>query len=93
MGTADFAVRFHLHPAVQASLLEEGRAVLLQLPNGQVWVFRAEGLPIALEESIYLAGADGIHGTEQIAVHANLRDTRTIYWSFDKIPAAPRDGG
>ena len=93
MGTADFAVRFHLHPAVQPSLIEDNRAVRLLLPNGQFWIFRAEGLPLALEESIYLAGADGIHGTEQIAVHANLRDTRTIYWSFDKVTAADLHGG
>ena len=88
MGTTDFAVRFHLHPSVQTSLIEDDYAVQLQLPSGQIWIFRAEGMPLALEESIYFAGAEGVRGTEQIAVHANLRDTRTVNWSFDRVPAA-----
>src|SRR5262249_56729272 len=30
---ADFAVRFHLHPAVKASRLSDARGVMLVLPN------------------------------------------------------------
>ena len=33
---AAFAVRFHLHPSVQASLVQDGAAALLRLPSGMV---------------------------------------------------------
>ena len=40
---AAFAVRFHLHPSVQASLVEDETAALLRLPSGPVWRLRAAG--------------------------------------------------
>lgn len=53
-----FAVRFHLHPRVQASLIQEGQAILLRMPSGQGWRFYKEGADLSLEPSIY-CGADG----------------------------------
>src|SRR5439155_24060422 len=38
---AAFAVRFHLHPSVQAALVREGSAALLRMPSGTVWRLRA----------------------------------------------------
>src|SRR5262249_47844058 len=38
---ADFALRFHLHPAVKASRLSDARGVMLVLPNRDVWTFEA----------------------------------------------------
>jgi len=35
----DFALRFHLHPAVKASRLSDSRGVMLVLPNRDVWTF------------------------------------------------------
>ena len=37
----DFALRFHLHPAVKASRLSDARGVMLVLPNRDVWTFEA----------------------------------------------------
>ena len=45
-----YTVRFHLHPHVDASLQQDGEAVLLRLPNGNGWRLRADGARIALEE-------------------------------------------
>jgi uncharacterized heparinase superfamily protein len=52
-----FSIRFHLHPAVIASVQQDGAAVLLRLPTGG-WRLRAEGAHVSLEESIYLGGAE-----------------------------------
>src|SRR5204863_359800 len=35
-----FAVRFHLHPAVEASLAADNSAAVLRLPGGAVWQLR-----------------------------------------------------
>ena len=53
-----FTLRFHLHPDVQASLQQDGEAVLLRLRSGGGWRLRADGARLSLEESIYLGGAE-----------------------------------
>jgi len=80
---ADFAVRFHLHPSVQASLAEDGGAALLRLPSGMFWRLRAAGAEMSLGESVYLGSGEarrtqqvvlsGIVGAEGVAVRWALR--------------------
>ena len=80
---ADFAVRFHLHPSVQASLAEDGGAALLRLPSGIFWRLRASGAEMSLGESVYLGSGEarrtqqvvlsGIVGAEGVAVRWALR--------------------
>ena len=49
-GRLGFAARFHLHPAVTPALDEGRQIVLLTLPGGEVWMFRAGGGLLAVEE-------------------------------------------
>ncbi|MFM2128638.1 MAG: hypothetical protein RL477_184, partial [Pseudomonadota bacterium] len=49
-----FAVRFHLHPGVSAQALQDSGAVLLRLPSGAGWRFRAEGGNVEVDETIYV---------------------------------------
>ena len=50
-----FAIRFHLHPDVQVSLLSGGGA-LLRLAKAGGWRLRASGAEISLEDSVYHGG-------------------------------------
>lgn len=77
-----FAVRFHLHPVVSASPLNNGRAALLKLPRGGVWRLRA-GRPMELVESIYFDQAPDPRRTSQIVI-AGVTDegTTTIKWAL-----------
>jgi len=87
-GGNSFALRFHLHPGVQASLVEGGRAVLLRLGKRPVsgWRFRADGGEIGLEESIYLGGDGRGRRTSQIVVRGPLGgDGASVKWRFDYI--------
>ena len=45
-----FAVRFHIHPDVRVSRLEGG-GILLKLPGGEGWRFRAGGGEIRLRKA------------------------------------------
>ena len=65
-GTA-FAVRFHLHPSVETSLVPDGSAVQLRLPSGLVWRLRATGAEMSLAESIYL-GSGELKTTQQVVL-------------------------
>lgn len=79
---ADYALRFHLHPAVKASRLSDARGVMLVLPNRDVWTFEAMNDKVDLEDSVFLAGNDGPRRTSQIVIRQDARQTSTIRWSF-----------
>jgi uncharacterized heparinase superfamily protein len=78
-----FAVRFHIHPDVRLSRLEGG-GVLLKLPDGEGWRFRAGGEPV-LEESVYLGGQILRRG-EQLVLNGVLGEgPLEMAWTFERI--------
>jgi uncharacterized heparinase superfamily protein len=77
-----YAIRFHLHPAIKASRLTDGHSVMLLLPNRQVWSFTAYEDRVEVEESVYLAAADGPRRAVQIVVYGHARATPRIHWTF-----------
>ena len=66
------ALRFHLHPRVQASLVRGGTDVLLRLPSGSGWRFRADGGATSLERSVYVGDGRNVNRSCQIVVSADL---------------------
>jgi uncharacterized heparinase superfamily protein len=86
---ADFALRFHLHPAVKASRLSDARGVMLVLPNRDVWTFEALDDKVDLEDSVFLAGNDGPRRTAQIVIRQDARQAPSIRWSFVRSTASP----
>ncbi|MFW6027738.1 MAG: heparinase II/III domain-containing protein, partial [bacterium] len=73
-----FELRFHLHPDVRASQTRDGGAVLLALPNGEGWNFRAAGGRIAVEESIYLGCGEYPRPTTQVVVSGETGDEPAV---------------
>lgn len=81
-----FAVRFHLHPSVDASLIQGGAAVLLRPPSGTGWYFRADGGTVELAESIYMGRAGDVKRSEQIVITGRIgRDGARVRWALQKI--------
>lgn len=80
------AARFHLHPEVQASLVQGGQTVLLKLPSGQGWRFRAAGGEVSLHESVYLGLPGQTRRTEQIVLTGTIgEDGATLKWALRKV--------
>jgi uncharacterized heparinase superfamily protein len=79
-----YAVRFHLHPSVTASMQQDNEAVLLRLPGGGGWRLKAEGVRICLEESIY-AGAAPARRTEQIVLYGTADGPQAVKWAISKV--------
>ncbi|HVM78818.1 MAG TPA: heparinase II/III family protein [Stellaceae bacterium] len=76
-----FAVRFHLHPQVQASLTQDGSAALLRLPSGAGWRLRAQGAVMSLAESVYLGGGD-MKKTQQVVLQGHVgTQGATVKWA------------
>ncbi|HYZ33944.1 MAG TPA: heparinase II/III family protein, partial [Crenalkalicoccus sp.] len=80
-----FVLRFHLHPAVVASLQQDGAAVLLRLPSGQGWRLRARGARVAIEESVYLGGE--ARRSQQIVLTSEAGND-TVQWGLGRVPSA-----
>ena len=83
--TLSWVVRFHLHPGVSASLVEDETAVLMRLPSGHGWQLRARGARIALEESVYAAAET--RRSQQVVLHAEP-DAEAVRWAISRVIAA-----
>ncbi|MFO1085167.1 MAG: heparinase II/III family protein [Reyranellaceae bacterium] len=81
-----FIVRFHLHPAVKATLAQSGQAVLMRLPSGRAWRLRASGAGMGLAESIYLGEIGRVRRTEQIVLVGQVpMEGTTVKWALTRI--------
>lgn len=93
----EFAVRFHLHPAVKANKLTDGHGAMLMLPNREVWTFNAYEDRVEIEESVYLSGSDGPRRTAQIVIYGRARRIPRVHWSLSLAtagsPSGPRRRG
>ncbi len=77
-----FAVRFHLHPAVQASLAQDGSTALLRLASGVGWRMRAQGAVMSLAESIYLGGGEP-RKSQQLVLEGHVGSSgATVKWAL-----------
>jgi uncharacterized heparinase superfamily protein len=85
---ANFAVRFHLHPSVQASLAEDGATALLRLPSGMLWRLRAAGAEMSLGESVYL-GSGEARKTQQVVLSGTVGvEGAAVRWALRRDPRA-----
>lgn len=83
-----FAIRFHVHPDVKLSLAQAGGTVLLKLPSGEGWRFRAGGGEITIEESVYFGGG-APRRAEQLVISGVVKDEAVeCDWVFELASAA-----
>jgi len=89
---ASFAVRFHLHPAVEASLIADGGGGLLRLPSGAVWRLRAAGAQMSLGESIYLGSGEPRKSQQIVLSGTTDAAGATVRWAIrrEARPGQPR---
>ena len=85
-GEHKFAVRFHLHPTVKASLVKDGASVLLRLPDGTGWRMRCSGGVASLQESIYLGDSAEAKRSEQVVITGATRGgDALVKWALTKL--------
>ena len=89
-----FAIRFHLHPSVRASLARDQNSALLIQPGGHGWRFRTDGGPLKLEKSVWLSQGVRPQPTEQLVIYGHAwadgdgeaRSNR-VRWTFKRLGA------
>ena len=78
--------RFHLHPKIVVSIVQDGAAALLRLPNGIGWRFKQQGGHLSLQDSIY-AGELGTQPrkAQQLVIAAAVRgESSAIKWALQR---------
>jgi uncharacterized heparinase superfamily protein len=80
-----FAVRFHLHPEVQVSLIQNGGAALLRTATGVPWRLHVGGGRLELAQTVYL-GQGKVRRSEQLVISGAVVDGATIKWAFRMLP-------
>ncbi len=78
-------IRFHLAPGVRASRAQNGRVVMLVLPNREAWQFSADPIEARVEDSVFLAAPDGMRRTEQIVLTLRPSETPSVRWRFERM--------
>jgi uncharacterized heparinase superfamily protein len=66
--SAPYAVRFHLAPAVEATITADGMGAILRSKGAPPWNFRCRGGNLALEESLWIDGRGQPHRTMQLVI-------------------------
>ena len=86
-GWHEFAIRFHLHPTIRASLVHDGSAVLLRLPGGDGWRFSVGANPVELMPTVYMGERGRVRRSEQIVVSGSTEGGQGIVkWALRRIP-------
>jgi uncharacterized heparinase superfamily protein len=81
----DIALRFHLHPRVLVSLINDGNEALLRLSGGAGWRFIHQGGLLSLENSVYLGDGVEPRKTKQLVIYGTMeRDFAQIKWGLHR---------
>ena len=79
------ALRFHIHPSVTASLINDGKEVLLRMRGGAGWRFKHDVGRLELEDSVYIGNGINPRKTKQIAIYGKMSsDHARVKWSFKR---------
>ncbi|VAW12913.1 Heparinase II/III-like, partial [hydrothermal vent metagenome] len=82
--TRAYAIRFHIHPNIEAQIDRDGRTVALSLPNNERWSFSTIGATPRLEESVFLADPKGARGTSQIVITGQFGNEAVVNWRLER---------
>jgi len=84
-------VRFHLHPALSVRAADDGSIVRIDCPNGDLWLFEADGVAASIEDSVYFGGLSSQRLTRQIVVPLASAET-PLRWRLFRLPAEDAAG-
>jgi len=89
-----YAIRFHLHPRVRATLTPDGQGAVLALSNGETWKISSNAPETKIEESFFLADARGPQPTSQVVLAGFLGEASEvrIVWNIERM-SPNGDGG
>lgn len=83
-GGKEYTLRFHLHPHVQVSIIQNGSAALLRLPSGAGLRLKTESGILDLEESLYFGKEDGRRTRQVVLKGVTDAGETKLHWSLTR---------
>ena len=81
----EIAIRFHLHPRVTVSLVNDRSEALLLMPGGTGWRFYFAAGVLTLEDSIYMGENNEPRKTKQLVIYGQTTgEYACVKWSLKK---------
>lgn len=80
-----FAIHFHLHPDVSARIATGPDTAVIELPDGELWRFSAQGAALTIEEGAYFANSAGPCPALQIVLRAATFGESEVSWVAERI--------
>jgi uncharacterized heparinase superfamily protein len=78
----EVALRFHLHPDVSVSLINDNKEALLRMPGGVGWRFAHGVGALLIEDSIYLGSGIVPRKTKQLVIYGQMEgEFACVKWS------------
>lgn len=87
-----FDLRFHLHPSIAAAKEAGGSRIVLRLPGGDRWTFRAgAGVTMRLDPSIYLENtrAEPVQTLQIVLEGLTRQGITTVTWRLARDAESP----
>ncbi len=75
-----FAIHFHLHPEVTCRLAADSATAEIMTPEGQVWLFSANGAALSIEDSTYFADSSGPRRGLQFVLRGSTFGDTSVEW-------------
>ena len=86
LGGRNYALRFHLHPNVKATLIQHGKTALLKPRRGPAWKLAVLNGDLKLEDSVYFDGPVRHRRSQQLVVFGSVRDRGVnVKWCIHSI--------
>jgi uncharacterized heparinase superfamily protein len=89
-GKDTYAIRFHLHPNVRATSVDNGRSVLLELIDGESWAFESDAPEMVIEESILMSDTRGNRQSDQVVIYGRVQQMATVSWQLHRVAIGGR---
>ncbi len=83
-------LRFHLHPDIKATLVQDATRVILTVSAQESWIFAASGEALLVEDSLFMAGPHGPRRTRQISIPYAALPGTSLVWGMQRIENARR---
>jgi uncharacterized heparinase superfamily protein len=83
-------LRFHLHPDIKATLVQDATRVILTVSAQESWIFAASGEPLVIEDSLFMAGPHGPRRTRQISIAFEAVAGTSLVWGMQRIDGTRR---
>ncbi|MEE2761030.1 MAG: heparinase II/III family protein [Pseudomonadota bacterium] len=85
-GCVTFDARFHLHPNVQATVIQDGHGVLIKPHRGKGWKFNAGKFALTLEDSVYFDAPQRRRRTQQIVISGHTKGAGAmVKWRMTRL--------